>query len=328
MKVILTSYSDNGGQQQLLAESMRKYLGWDALNFALYKNPLGFKCDTCGEDGLEIAREHAKDADLYITQDALREDVDATLELIDPKSKKSVFGPKNIIINGTGTMMRNNLDPLVQMQLQGWCVIPPMCDDSISSHLVGVPFENWMVDTDKIDELVGENWRRRNNVVKVCHAPTKRDVKGTIWIEKVIQPLVDEGIIEYERITGVSWEEAIKRKSMCEIVLDSFGDVTATYGAGNALEGLAMGKTVISKISPWAYALHPDLPIHTNWGMNDKQTEELVREIVGEINVAGSISNELNADFKMSWVYEQFAPKYQIQRWKHFIDWMMSRKMG
>jgi hypothetical protein len=143
-------------------------------------------------------------------------------------------------------------------------------------------------------------------------------------IESILEPMIKEGTVKYTRIEGMSWENALKEKAKNHIILDSFGNLTATYGAGNALEGLALGQTVISKISPWAYALHPDLPMITTFG---KDTKEVIEK---EIRWRKSMKykTEGNANYNKDWVQRHFSPYVQIAKWKNFIDWMMTRDVG
>lgn len=315
MKVLSMAINDNGQQSYLLAKTMRDYLKWDARSITFSTSYLDFPADWTARDADE-AMEFAKDADLLIFQDTMIWDENFDM--------RKLAGPNNTIINGTGSLMRRQMGELLTMQYKGYVVVPPLCDETLSSHMMGVPFENWIVPTGTISEVT-KGISPPDDIVCVCHAPTKKAIKGTEMIESILEPMIKEGTVKYTRIEGMSWENALKEKAKNHIILDSFGNLTATYGAGNALEGLALGQTVISKISPWAYALHPDLPMITTFGKDAKKVIE------DEVRFRKCVEYKTNTDvanYNRRWVNQHFSPGVQISKWKNFIDWMMTRETG
>lgn len=71
----------------------------------------------------------------------------------------------------------------------------------------------------------------------VCHAPTKRHIKGT---DTVIRALKNHGI-EYDIIEKVPWKDALIRKGRAWVTIDQF---KLGYGC-NAIEAWLMGQPVI-----------------------------------------------------------------------------------
>ena len=315
MKVLSMAINDNGQQSYLLAKAMRDYLKWDARSITFSTSYLDFPADWTARDA-DKAMAFAEDADLLIFQDAPIWDENFDM--------RKLAGPNNTIVNGTGSTMRRKMGELLVMQYKGYVVVPPMCDETLSSHMMGVPFENWIVPTGTISKIT-EGITPPDDIVCVCHAPTKKAIKGTEMIESILEPMIKEGTVKYTRIEGMSWENALKEKAKNHIILDSFGNLTATYGAGNALEGLAIGQEVISKISKWAYALHPDLPIVTTFG---KDVKEVIEKEVSWQKYNGCKPMEAIVEHKKEWVQKHFSPENQIVKWKNFIDWMMTRETG
>jgi hypothetical protein len=307
MRVFLFAYADNAQQHFLLAQAMRDHLGWDAKSMVVKKGGyLGYKTDWNMDDNSEEAKEFIKDADLLIFQDRL---MDAGLGL----KEKAYY--KNTIINGTGSMMRANTEVLREDQQHGWAIVPMLCDASLSTKICAPPFENWIVPIERIEELA--KGIEKNNRISICHAPTKLNRKGTTQFEETLKPYIESGEIEYDRITGISWEEAIKRKAKCHIVLDSLGDTY--YNAGNSLEGLALGQTVISNIDEWCYCLHPDLPMTTTMG---KDLKEVIHNAIKR-EQCGGIDEEKGWEWE--WVVKHFSAENQIKHWEHYINWVTTR---
>lgn len=325
MRVLLISYMDNGQQHRLLAEAMRDFLGWDAKSIVNKESYLGFKTDWTVKDDLEEATEFAKTADMMIFQDMLLD--------IPNMGMVELAGHRNTIINGTGTLMRNSINVLLNMQMDGWAVVPPISDETIASKLFPAPFENVIVPIEEINAIT--KGIKQNEVVTVCHAPTKSVLKGTDLVESILRPLDEEGVIKYLPIKGMAWNEALRAKATAHITIDSLGKefegepkFPAAYGAGNALEGLVLGHIVIGRVSPWCYALHPDLPIVSTWG-REEETAKIIKENITDGAEPLIRSSELGRyefkKYQLEWVKTHFSAENQVQKWKHYIDWVMHR---
>ena len=321
-RVFLFASTDNAQQHYLLAKAMRDYLGWDAMSMVDHKTYLDYPTDWKLEDNLVEANEFIQTSDLIILQDIFLD-----VEGLDIKKYANL---RNTIINGTGSAMRNNtMMPHLQyaQQVEGWAIVPCLADETLSMKLCAPPFENWIVPVEKILEL-SQGIEKPDDIVSVCHAPTALGIKGTKRIEEILRPLIESGQIKYERITKLSWEEAIKAKAKHHIILDSFGDLTCTYGAGNALEGLVLGQTVISKISPWAYCLHPDLPMVTTWGRDETEViENQIKQYYTEIKQQEDMNDMFYQEYTRKWVEEHFSAHNKVEKWKHYINWVETRKM-
>lgn len=321
MRVLLISYMDNGQQHRLLAEAMREYIGWDAKSIVNKESYLGFKTDWTVKDDLEEAAEFAKTADMMIFQDMLLD--------IPNMGLVELAGHRNTIINGTGTLMRNSINVLLNMQMDGWAVVPPISDETIASKLFPAPFENVIVPIEEINAIT--KGIKRNEVVTVCHAPTKSVLKGTDLVESILRPLDEDGVIKYLPIKGMAWNEALRAKATAHITIDSLGKefegepkFPAAYGAGNALEGLVLGHIVIGRVSPWCHALHPDLPIVSTWGREEETAKIIKENIEIGISVFNTVGEELKRR-KIEWVKTHFSAEKQVQKWKHYINWVMNR---
>jgi len=301
MKVFLFAIHDNGQQHFTLADAMRTELGWDAKSMVMKESYLGFKTDWTYEKNLKEAQEFIEDTDLFIFQDMLM--------CVDGLELQKYAGHKNTIINGTGSMMRANIPILREMQKEGWKMVTSLCDSTIASHIASPPFQNWIVPIERINELT--KGIERNEEFSICHAPTNTRGKGTEKIEKILKSIND---IKYERVTGMSWEEAIKKKAKYHMIIDSMGD--NCYNAGNSLEGLVLGQHVLTAMDGWCLATHDWIPI-TNIREN---TETVIRKTIEEAK--GGDRNWMLREEK-EWVEDHFGKKKQMKRWKNFIDWVM-----
>jgi hypothetical protein len=307
MRVALMAISDSGQQHRLLAKAMRNYLGWEAKSIVKTKTYLGYEDKedwTLGENG-EEAREFVKTADMLIFQDMLLD-----MEGLD---LDKLAGHGNSIINGLGSMMREYMDILKTMQMEGWAVLPPLSDPTIAARIAGAPFENVIIPVDEILEIT--KGIEKNNELTICHAPTKTERKGTEIFEEILAREFPN--VRYERITGKSWEDALRQKKMCHILLNSTGD--ESYGM-NCLEGLILGQKVISNITPWDYALHSDLPMITTYEQN---IADVVGDVIRNVEFMGFDRDE--EERNIEWVRKHFGAETQIRKWEAYIEWVMTR---
>jgi hypothetical protein len=115
--------------------------------------------------------------------------------------------------------------------------------------LLDVPYAHFLpVVIDPVPWKTGSKPLRRKRL-KVVHIPSNPLVKGTAEILEPLRALNDEGLIEYEQVTGVTHDQMPAIYGDCDIVLDQFrlGD----YGVG-ACEAMASGRLVISHVSEQA----------------------------------------------------------------------------
>lgn len=115
---------------------------------------------------------------------------------------------------------------------------PGMLDD--------VPTATWLPVVIDVDHWQSSMTPLDNDVPLVVHAPSSPIVKGTHAIEPIVKRLVNEGLIRYERLTGVPADEVPAFFARADIVLDQFrlGD----YGVA-ACEALASGRLVIGNVT-------------------------------------------------------------------------------
>jgi len=95
--------------------------------------------------------------------------------------------------------------------------------------------------------------------VKVVHAPTNRIIKGTDFIIKEIERLINDGFkIELILVENKKHEEAIEIYKKGDIIIDDI--LQGPYGI-LAIECMALGKPVLCRIDPKLKKYYSDLPI-------------------------------------------------------------------
>lgn len=82
--------------------------------------------------------------------------------------------------------------------------------------------------------------------IKVVHAPTNPNAKGTLQIAPIARRLHDEGLIEYVELTGIPNDEMPRVFADADVVLDQFR--SGDYGVG-ACETMASGRIVLAHVS-------------------------------------------------------------------------------
>ncbi len=113
-------------------------------------------------------------------------------------------------------------------------------------------------------------------VPKIVHAPTNRDTKGTIYIEKALESLRLKNIeFEYIQVENMTHDEAIKIYSQADIIADEL--LIGSHGIF-ACEGMALGKPVVTYIQETLLSTYPDgVPIvNANPDTIESVLEELI----------------------------------------------------
>jgi len=97
------------------------------------------------------------------------------------------------------------------------------------------------------------------DVVKICHAPRLRSVKGTDKIVEVVEKLSKKLPVELVLIENMSNARVLKLKSECHIAIDQIASGDMGYGV-NSLESLAMGMCTVTNLSDAYQNFIPDHP--------------------------------------------------------------------
>jgi glycosyltransferase involved in cell wall biosynthesis len=96
----------------------------------------------------------------------------------------------------------------------------------------------------------------------IVHAPTNEEIKGTVYIERAIRALKDEGYqFDYRRLVGLSHEEAMRiYRDEADIIVDAV--IMGGFGS-LAVEGMYFGKPVCGYlIESVRREMYPDCPIY------------------------------------------------------------------
>jgi len=100
---------------------------------------------------------------------------------------------------------------------------------------------------------------QNNNTIKIVHAPSNREIKGTKYIFPVIQRLRDEGYnIDLILIENKTNEEVLEVCKEADIIIDQL--LLESHGVF-AIECMALGKPVLCRIDEKIMKYYPDLPI-------------------------------------------------------------------
>lgn len=96
-----------------------------------------------------------------------------------------------------------------------------------------------------------------NGEIRIGHAPTSRQAKGSGRIISTIRELREQHPVKLILIENLPHDQAIKLKSQCHIFVDQIGNLG--YGI-NSLEALAMGIPTCSCLAPGFEKVYPDHP--------------------------------------------------------------------
>ncbi len=97
------------------------------------------------------------------------------------------------------------------------------------------------------------------DIIRICHAPRIRAVKGTDEILAAVENLSRTLPVEMVLIENMSHSQALKAKASCHIAIDQIASGDMGYGV-NSLESLSMGICTVTNLSPSYREFIPDHP--------------------------------------------------------------------
>lgn len=128
----------------------------------------------------------------------------------------------------------------------------------------------------------------RDRPVRIAHAPTSRGYKGSSYVLAAFEALQEQCDIEVLLVEGVGHAQAKEIYRSADIIVDQL--LSGQYGL-LAIEGMAMGKPVVSFINDMMRDFYPDsLPIvvadrHSIEGVLLRLIQD--RDALGELGAAG-----------------------------------------
>ena len=144
----------------------------------------------------------------------------------------STMPPKPTVITYNGTLYRNShIKYDRQAAYKGWLVSATTLDLTLGTAARWLPCPrpdlSHLRSVDKYDTFT------------VCHAPTKRAMKGTAAIERVLRDMPG---LNLDVIEGTTWADCVRRKARAHVLIDQFN---LGYGC-NSVEAWLLGIPTIS----------------------------------------------------------------------------------
>lgn len=126
-------------------------------------------------------------------------------------------------------------------------------------HLFSKEFEFFWV---PVDISVPQGYSPKHNLsnkepIKIIHAPSHIDIKGTKYIEEAINNLISEGYrIDYERLQGLSNDVVQERIMNCDLVIDQIYAFHGLFG----VEAMKLSKPVVCYLDDFVLNVIPEAP--------------------------------------------------------------------
>ncbi|HEU4945778.1 MAG TPA: glycosyltransferase [Kribbella sp.] len=109
------------------------------------------------------------------------------------------------------------------------------------------------------DQLASPHPVLDRRIPVVLHAPSRSALKGSLFVDPVLQDLDEQGLIEYRRVEGVPHAELMELVRDADIVIDQL--LLGSYGVF-ACEAMAAGRVTVGHVADHVRAQLPtELPI-------------------------------------------------------------------
>ena len=159
--------------------------------------------------------------------------------------------------------------------------------------LADCPGAEWLPIPHDID-WIRDTYRQKtqHRPLRIVHAPTNRQAKGTQTVIDVVAALAAEGMpIELKLVEGLPWKVALSWKGQADIVIDQ---LTIGYG-NNGVEAMAMG---VPLISGWAEDDDRErFRIETGWEIPfaEANSAETLERCIRELAASPELREEVGA---------------------------------
>ncbi len=142
------------------------------------------------------------------------------------------------------------------------------------------------ISLDAFKDIPQRSWK--NGPIKICHAPSKKALKGTKTITKAVEELQNEGYnIEYDLIMGVQHDQAVRRIGNADIFVDQL--TGGAYGMA-AMEGLCLNRPVLVYIKESNIPNYPEECPVVN--CNYDNIKEVIKGLLDDPNRIAEIGNQ------------------------------------
>lgn len=313
MKIVCTSWYNNGNQHQLLAEALRKYSDYDALHINIVRTkPMLYDSDVWLAEINTVEKQRdlmnkIKDADFFIFSEFLPNSREMQ-SVLKPLGIYEKVTPNNTIIRTGGSVVAYNAEHYLLEQIRhGWMYTGGYHDFSISSKVGLVAPTRNICPIDKLPEP-----NPTEDIIRICFAPTK-DVKGVKPFTRVMERITKEHEdVEFVPITNKTWKESVKIKGTCNATFDQFW--IPVY-ANSAIESMHLGHSILSRIDLWTQMLYPDLPIINV--TSEEEVYERLKWLIENPKEIERIGKEGRA-FVEKW----HSPKVVVEQWCRLIEFV------
>ena len=113
-----------------------------------------------------------------------------------------------------------------------------------------------------------------NKPIKICHSPTNRFYKGSETIISICMELAKRNDVEFFLIENKPYQETLKIKKSCDILIDQVHN-RGGWGYGmNSVEAMSMGLCCVTELVDEYVEFIPDHPFVNANGDNLKETLE------------------------------------------------------
>jgi len=123
--------------------------------------------------------------------------------------------------------------------------------------LMSVPDSRWIPNPVDLSLLPYVGAQDHDHPLKIVHAPSDREVKGTSTVIQAVDWLRAQGFpVTLEIITDQPHETVLERMKQADIVIDWINPSYGLYGMAG-IEGMALGKPVLASLDPRWYPYCP-----------------------------------------------------------------------
>jgi hypothetical protein len=317
MQILMYSYNDWGGANNLLASYINSDTEHTARSITAERHPFGYDTDIVLNNATSAkifeAKKLAETADFFVLGQLYRNSfTDILLKKIKPNNCAIFYGGSDVrpVANAFFDSHKHTKH-IYTFARDDFTMI--RCLPRASHHNV------YMIDTDR--------WRpirkkyNKNDPVKIFHSPTNQTIKGTSYILEAIKTLAKKYNVMWEHTGtspsgkgGIPWAESMRKKAEADIYIDQL--IIGAIGQ-NAAEAMTFGIPTMCYLSNHYMSMYPDTPIVNT--SPDTILDDL------EVLVSSHKKRTEIGEQTRKYCIELYGVHNSAWRWIHMIEFITGR---
>ncbi len=185
-----------------------------------------------------------------------------------------------------------------------------------SAHFLERPFIQWLrigIPQDLSRSLTSPSQPRSNRAIRVVHAPSRPECKGTARFRKIIKKMKDKGIaIDFIELMGRPNQEVLQELSQCDFVIDELYSDTPMAVLASEAAIFAKPSVIGGYLTPSDLGDLPSGSVPPSVYVRPDKAEEAIERLLVDEEYRAEAGKKAAEFLKNQWSAQAVAQRFQM----------------